>query len=176
MEQPLSRAPQNGDRQQYRQLAPVTHLNRQCNICNSTMSKTATPNTSKPPETGAVDLNGLRILLVEDSWHVARAMQRLLQLLGADVVGPAATTAEAERLISEHAPDVALVDVNLRGGELAYGMIDRLHDRGIRVVVMSGYADVPLARGKAAAILEKPVDEAQLITILRSLTPGAMSC
>ena len=31
------------------------------------------------------------------------------------MVGPAATTAEAERLLSEHAPDVALVDFHLEG-------------------------------------------------------------
>src|SRR5215471_9733985 len=93
-------------------------------------------NADDPP--GAVDLNGLRILVVEDSWHLGTAMQRLLRVCGADVVGPAATTADAERLFSEHAPDVALIDVNLRGGELAYDMIDRLHDRGVRVVVISG--------------------------------------
>jgi CheY-like chemotaxis protein len=53
------------------------------------------------------DLRGLEILLVEDSWSVGEAMKDLLELLGAVVVGPAATTAEAERLLSEHAPDVA---------------------------------------------------------------------
>jgi len=130
----------------------------------------ASSNVDDPPGTGAVDLNGLRILLVEDSWHLGMAMQRLLRVCGADVVGPAATTADAERLISERAPDVALIDINLRGGELAYGIIDRLHDRGIRVVVISGYADVPLAQGKAAAILQKPVNEAQLLASLRPMT------
>ena len=60
------------------------------------------------------DLRGLEILLVEDSWVVGEAMKGLLELLGANVVGPAATTAEAERL-PEHAPDVALVDFHLRG-------------------------------------------------------------
>jgi CheY-like chemotaxis protein len=118
---------------------------------------------------GPADLNGLRILLVEDSWSVGMAMHGLLRAWGADVVGPAATTADAERLISENAPDVALVDVNLRGGELAYAMIDRLHGRGIRVVVISGYADVPLAEGKAAAVLQKPVSEAQLLASLRPI-------
>jgi DNA-binding NarL/FixJ family response regulator len=63
------------------------------------------------------------------------ALKSLLQALGADVDGPAATTAEAERLVSEHAPDVALVDFNLREGERAYGLIDRLLDQGIRVVM-----------------------------------------
>ena len=63
-------------------------------------------NTHDPAGAGSPDdLRGLEILLVED----------LLELLGAVVVGPAATTAEAERLPSEHAPDVALVDFHLRG-------------------------------------------------------------
>jgi hypothetical protein len=44
------------------------------------------------------NLNGLEILLVEDSWVVGEAMEDLLELLGADMVGPAATAAEAERL------------------------------------------------------------------------------
>jgi DNA-binding NarL/FixJ family response regulator len=56
------------------------------------------------------DLKGLEILLVEDSAIVGAAIKDFLQLLGANVVGPATTTAEAERLLSEQAPDAALVD------------------------------------------------------------------
>ena len=41
------------------------------------------------------DLRGLRILLVEDSPVVADALKQHLELLGAAVAGPAATTAEA---------------------------------------------------------------------------------
>ena len=74
-------------------------------------------NTHDPAGAGSSDdLTGLEILLVEDSWSVGEAMKDQLELLGADVVGPAATTADAERLLSEHAPDVALVDFHLRGG------------------------------------------------------------
>jgi CheY-like chemotaxis protein len=130
----------------------------------------ASSNASDPPGPSAVDLNGLHVLLVEDSWDVAMAMRSLLRVWGADVVGPAATTADAERLISERAPDVALIDINLRGGERAYDLIGRLHGRGIRVVVISGYRDVPLALGKAVAVLPKPVDEAQLLASLRQMT------
>src|SRR5215510_11442534 len=111
-------------------------------------------------------LNGVHILLVEDSWPVGMAMKRLLQTLGASVAGPAATTVEAERLISEHPPDAALVDIHLRGGERAYGLIDRLHDQGVCVIVTTGYAIPPLAQIRAAAILEKPVNEAHLLEAL----------
>jgi DNA-binding NtrC family response regulator len=119
------------------------------------------------PDAGSVDLTGVRVIVVEDSWHVGIALKSLLRALGADVAGPVATTAEAERLISEQTPDVAIVDFNLRGSELAHGLIDRLNDHGIRVIVISGYAVLPLAPEKAAAILQKPIIEAQLLEALR---------
>jgi CheY-like chemotaxis protein len=121
------------------------------------------------PVTESMDLKGVRILLVEDSWHLGIALKNQLRALGADVTGPVATAADAERLISERAPDAALVDFNLRGGERADRLIDRLHDQGVRVIVTSGYAVLPLASGKAAAILQKPIDEAQLIAALRPM-------
>ena len=63
------------------------------------------------------DLRGLEVLLVEDSWVVGDAVKQLLELLGANVSGPAASIAEAEHLLAQHLPDVALVDFHLRGGE-----------------------------------------------------------
>ena len=116
------------------------------------------------------DLRGLEILLVEDSWVVGKAMKDLLELLGADVVGPAATTTEAERLLSEHAPDVALVDFHLRGGELSYSLIARLHEQGVPVIMISGSSESPSGLPvEAAIILEKPFSEAQLLASLRPL-------
>src|ERR1051325_3486708 len=78
---------------------------------------------------GSSELKGARILLVEDSWHVGNAIKRLLRALGADVAGPAATAADADRLVAERTPDVAIVDMNLRGGERANDLIDRLHEQ-----------------------------------------------
>jgi DNA-binding response OmpR family regulator len=128
-------------------------------------------NTHDPDGPGSSDdLMGLEILLVEDSWVVGKAMKDLLELLGADVVGPAATTAEAERLLSEHAPDVALVDVHLRGGELSYGLIARLHEQGVPVIMVSGSSKSPSGLPvEAATSLEKPLSEAQLLASLRPL-------
>jgi CheY-like chemotaxis protein len=61
------------------------------------------------------DLRGLSILLVEDSLVVADALKQHLELFGATVVGPAATTAEAREVIMAGRPDVAMVDFHLRG-------------------------------------------------------------
>lgn len=127
-------------------------------------------NDHDPPDAGAADMTGTLILVVEDSWHLGEALKSLFQSIGAEVAGPAATTADAVRLISERIPDVAVVDYNLRGGELAHGLIDTLNLRGIPVIVTSGYTDVPLAPGKAAAILQKPIVEAELFAALRPVT------
>jgi hypothetical protein len=63
------------------------------------------------------DVAGLSVLFVEDSLAVGEAVKQLLELLGASVAGPAATTAAAESLLAQRLPDVALVDFHLRGGE-----------------------------------------------------------
>src|SRR5215470_476031 len=114
-------------------------------------------NAGYPSEADYSALRGLRVLLVEDSWHVGIALRNLLQALGADVAGPVATAAEAERLIADPPPDAALVDFNLRGGERPHGLVDRLQDLGVRVIIISGYAAVPVAPEKVAAILQKPI-------------------
>jgi len=86
--------------------------------------------------------------------------------LGADVAGPAATSVDAERLVAERTPDVAIVDINLRDGERANHLIDRLHEQRIPIVVITGYTAVALPPGKVEAILQKPVSEEKFLAIL----------
>ena len=43
---------------------------------------------------------GVSVLVVEDAWHVATAMTGVLEQLGMHVLGPAATTLEARRLLA----------------------------------------------------------------------------
>src|SRR5262245_21814290 len=92
------------------------------------------------PARSPSDLGGLRVLVVEDSWHVSTGLKALLEARGATVDGPVATTADAMRLVSASRPDVAVVDISLRDGELSYELIDWLQDRGIRIVVLTGYS------------------------------------
>ena len=114
------------------------------------------------------NLRGMRVLLVEDSWQLGTALKSLLRSFDAEVDGPVATTADAERLISEHVPDAAIIDINLRQGERSYGLIDRLISLDVPVIVTSGYSDLPMVPAKAH-ILEKPISEERLIAILRSV-------
>ena len=119
-----------------------------------------------------LSLEGVRVLVVEDTWHVAKALKAALEQVGMDVSGPAATIVEARRLIAEHIPQVAVVDVNLKH-EMASGLIEELHDQGVSVVVVSGYAVPPISADKAAAILQKPFSGSELLATLRRVVAQA---
>ena len=110
-------------------------------------------------------LRGVRVLVVEDSWPVAIGLKALLNDLGMEVIGPAATVFDAEHLAAEDRPEVAVIDINLKG-EMAYALIDQLHDQGVRVVVVTACSVVPQAREKATAIVQKPFSEAHLLAAL----------
>ena len=112
-----------------------------------------------------LSLEGVRVLVVEDTWHVAKALKSALEQVGMDVSGPAATTAEARRLMAERMPRVAVVDVNLKR-EMACSLIQELHDQGVSVVVVSGYAVPPVSSDKVAAILQKPFSGSELLATL----------
>ncbi len=140
-------------------------------------------NAHDPPGAGSSDdLTGLKILVVEDSWNVGKAIRDLLELLGADVAGPAATMDEAEHLLSECAPHVALVDLHLRGGEPSYALIARLHEQDVPVIILSGSFEFsPLPSLKDATLLVKPVSDAEILANLRPLvalktTGSGVSC
>jgi len=131
----------------------------------------SSPDRHQPLSSGSPDdLKGLDILLVEDSRDVGEAVKKHLELLGAKVTGPAASTAEAESLLNEHPPDVALVDFHLREGERSDGLVAQLHEQGVPVIMLSGSFDFPpLSSIEGVTLLEKPVSEAQLLAHLSPL-------
>jgi CheY-like chemotaxis protein len=112
-------------------------------------------------------LKDVPVLIVEDSWQVAKAMRSALEVLGMRIIGPTATTGEARRLAAEQKPKLALVDINLKK-ELAYDLIEELHRQDILVIVVSGYAAPKMPAEMMAAFVQKPFSEADLITVLRA--------
>ena len=64
---------------------------------------------------------------------------------------------------------MALVGINLQGGELAYDLIDQLHDQGIRIVALIGYADVPLKQGGRS----RPAETRERESAAPEFTPSA---
>jgi DNA-binding response OmpR family regulator len=115
---------------------------------------------------GSLGLQGLRVLVAEDNWQVADALKVSLEQIGMVVAGPVAIPSKARILAAEHNPDLAIVDVNLTG-EMAYDLMDWLHDRGTPVIVISGYEDLPGSLEKFAAILHKPFTVEALLKAVR---------
>jgi CheY-like chemotaxis protein len=80
-----------------------------------------------------------RVLVVEDEALIALAISQDLASLGWDIVGPAATVAEAQALVRGAAlPDAAVLDVNL-SGELVYPLAEWLQSQHVPLVFCSGY-------------------------------------
>jgi DNA-binding NtrC family response regulator len=113
------------------------------------------------------DLKGVRVLVVEDTWHVAKALKSWLEQLEMSVVGPTSTIAEARSLIAANNTRLALVDMNLKG-EMACDLIDELHAQGTSVIVVSGYAAPAVAKEKVVACLQKPFSGDELTTAMRA--------
>jgi DNA-binding response OmpR family regulator len=117
-------------------------------------------------------LEGVRVLVVEDAWYVAKALKVVLEQFGMQVWGPATTTEQARRLLTVEKPDMAVVDINL-GREQAFGLIEELHEQGVQVLLASGCAMPSLPEGKVAAMLQKPYSAAQLLSALHSMIGDA---
>ena len=111
-------------------------------------------------------LQGRHILLVEDEYYIACAMQLGLEDAGAQVVGPAAFVGDALALLDSEPVDGAVLDVNLVD-EKVFPVAQALTTRGIPFIFATGYAasDLPPA-WRHVPRCEKPVDPA---TVARAL-------
>ena len=115
------------------------------------------------------DLNGLKVLVVEDEMLVSMLVEDMLSDLGCTVVGPAAELEEAMTLATTADIDMALLDVNL-GGKPIFPVADALKARGVPFAFASGYGEAGLSEDhRGAAVLQKPFREADLERALKSL-------
>ncbi len=115
-------------------------------------------------------MTALRVLIAEDEPAVAASLAEQIKGLGHQVIGEAATGAEAVRLAEQMGPDVVLMDIkmpDLDGIEAARRIAQR---RPLPVVFLSGHFDEGLLEGVVEAggmaYLLKPATSAQLWTAL----------
>ena len=113
-------------------------------------------------------LQGRRILLVEDELLIAVAAVEELQDHGAVVEGPYETVQEALAAASEATLDAAILDVNLRGEQID-PVAEKLAERGIPFVIVSGNADAKWMQFPRAALLDKPYDPSELIAAVNKV-------
>jgi DNA-binding NtrC family response regulator len=102
---------------------------------------------------------GLRVLIVEDEFLLAMELESLVAGGGWTPVGPASSVRQALALIDGDLPDIALLDVNLKG-ERATPVAAALQERGVPYVLITGYGDAQLSEPelRRAPRLDKPVN------------------
>lgn len=85
------------------------------------------------------NLAGRRILVVEDELMIAMLIDDVLKEAGCEVVGPMPrVTSALQAATAEPGLDGAVLDINL-AGELVSPVADRLSERGVPFIFLTGY-------------------------------------
>ena len=115
---------------------------------------------------GAGQLAGVRVLVVEDEYYIADDLRRGLSGVGAKIIGPVGSVAQAEAAIEEGGFDCAVLDLNLHG-ENAAQLADQLKILGVPFAIATGYGrDALPSRHKDVPRLEKPFDPTQVVELI----------
>lgn len=118
---------------------------------------------------------GRHVLVVEDEMSIVLMIEDALMDLGADIVGPTAWLDAALRLAREEAIDVAVLDINIQGGN-SYAVADILAERGIPFLLCSGYGDWAIEeRHRNRPRLAKPYSPSDLEGRVLELLDAASS-
>lgn len=117
----------------------------------------------------ARNLNGRRVLVVEDEPLIGMDIVAALEDAGAEVHGPVASIKEACSLIASKDFDAALVDANLHGRPVG-PIASALAERGVPFAFATGYDKDGLPEGfQQRPILGKPAGPEQVVTMVARL-------
>ena len=113
-----------------------------------------------------------KILVLDDEALIGLAFADDLEDEGYEVMGPFTRLEEAEKALEEEAPAAAFLDVNLGEGKTSLPLADKLTEKGVPFVFLTGYSELsPMAeRFSDASYLSKPVSKDMAIAELRRLT------
>jgi CheY-like chemotaxis protein len=113
------------------------------------------------------ELRGRRVLVVEDEYYIADDVAKLLEKLGAEVIGPIADLDDAHAILEQEPHiDLAVLDIDLRG-DLVYSVAALLQERNVPIIFVTGYdASILPPSYLSVPRLEKPFDPATLEELL----------
>src|SRR3712207_9118444 len=98
------------------------------------------------------DLQGVRVLVVEDEAAISLLLEDMLLDFGCEVIGPAARLSAALDAVERETVDLAILDVNV-AGEPIYPVAETLARKGVPFVFSTGYGSA----GIKAAFRDRPV-------------------
>lgn len=119
-----------------------------------------------------MDFSGRRVLVLEDEYFIAQDVVEALRSAGATVLGPFASGDDALRAIDDEAPELAVLDINLRG-QMSFTVADRLKQLHIPFVFATGYeaSSIPAAF-RDVPMWKKPFETDALVAALTTIDPG----
>ncbi|RYD54045.1 MAG: response regulator [Sphingomonadales bacterium] len=102
-------------------------------------------------------MSAKNILIVEDEPLIAMMLEDFLDVLEYRVAGTADCVSQALELIAEGNCDGAILDVNLRAGEVSWPIADKLAELGIPFIIATGGGGDSIAEAhRNRPILSKP--------------------
>ncbi len=128
-----------------------------------------------------MDLTGKRVVLCEDQGLTVLQLQKALTRAGLQVVGRAASCAEAVEVVLRERPDLVLMDVNMdtpdAGIQATSQILRQFHTC---IVMLSAYSDREMVQkaldAGAAGYYLKPIHSDHLIPTLEAALNQFSSC
>ena len=110
--------------------------------------------------------SSVRVLVVEDEFLLSSLLIQDLRAAGYDIAGPCPNLAAAMLAVQTEEFDAAILDINLKG-ELVYPVAERLTERRIPFLFLSGYAtsNIP-EKFRALPRLAKPAPAASILQMI----------
>lgn len=115
----------------------------------------------------------LNVLVAEDEVLIRKFITTVLQRNGCSISGETAYGEDAVRLTREHKPDLAIMDISLKGTMDGFEAACRIQENGfVPIIFISAYSfrDKLLAESHPwlIGILSKPMDDFQLLEMLNA--------
>jgi CheY-like chemotaxis protein len=120
---------------------------------------------------GAELNGGCRLLIAEDERITALELREALEEMKHQVVAVASTAGQAISAASLHEPDLALVDIRLKGGTDGVSAAREMQDAlGVPVILMTAYTDqaARVASIQPYGFLPKPWSDEDLASVLQA--------
>ncbi len=117
-------------------------------------------------------MDKIKILIVEDEWITSEEIKEILKKNQFHVVGQAEDAASAIKLVAKDTPDIALLDINIKGELDGIELAKKLRSQhGLAIIFLTAYDDNRfLDRAKEVkpeAYIVKPFQEKNLVVALK---------
>jgi two-component system response regulator LytT len=116
-------------------------------------------------------MSNIKTLIVEDELIIAEDMKGMLQEMQHEVIGIAGDCEEAQEILVREVPDIALIDIHLRGDDDGISLARSIREKyDIPIIFITSYSDrTTVDRAKhirPEGYIVKPFEKADLYTAI----------